>query len=710
MDLLTEVYERIWRGSARRYAEHEAQRLEREKNMQPGGDWHKVEEPARVQTRLRRKGYSRAMTDKLVDDSFADATAGIAVLERIIEDSELQDVRFLFGGARAARSVGRIVIRSSSGRVLAHGTGFMVSPRLMLTNNHVFGSSSTAANSTVQFDYFDSRDGSPIKAVEFTFEPDTFFVTDGGLDFTLVAVANRGRGGETLTERGWNPLIRESGKVLIGEPVNIIQHPRGEPMQIAIRKNPVVDRLDDFLHYRADTEPGSSGSPVCNDAWEIAALHHSSVPRMDGQGRILMRNGQPWDRRRSTINQIDWIANEGVRVSRIVAHIDALSLDASRQALFDAGFVAPPVAETAASGSAVPTGPAGGGEPAVRTEADGSVSWYFRVNFGQVGSVPAAVAPAPGRRLAGPREEVPGAAAEEQPFAGLAQALINRERREEPYYDVEADAAARKAYYSGTPGIDDGKASPRAQFEALHALLERTHTEEISYRRARWQYLYPWVDRRESGELRNIYSGTHLDPAEVLRQELERVEIFRPGSLAVWQERGLESLLVEDDALEIELEEAAGRPLFNCEHVVPQSWFEKRQPMRADLHHLFTCEPDCNSFRSNIPYFDFDPAFEAEMSDCGRREGDKFEPEMNHGVVARSTLYFLLRYPNEIGEEPRELQRDRLKVLKHWHRAHKVTRYELHRNAVIAKAQGNRNPLIDFPDLIDRIDFAKGFG
>ncbi|MCE0446644.1 endonuclease [Streptomyces tricolor] len=38
---------------------------------------------------------------------------------------------------------------------------------------------------------------------------------------------------------------------------------------------------------------------------------------------------------------------------------------------------------------------------------------------------------------------------------------------------------------------------------------------------------------------------------------------------------------------------------------MPQSWFAKREPMRGDLHHLFACEPECNSFRGNIPYTDF---------------------------------------------------------------------------------------------------------
>lgn len=40
---------------------------------------------------------------------------------------------------------------------------------------------------------------------------------------------------------------------------------------------------------------------------------------------------------------------------------------------------------------------------------------------------------------------------------------------------------------------------------------------------------------------------------------------------------------------------------FNCEHVVRQSWFGAAKPMRSDLHHLFTCDPGCNSFPLQHP-------------------------------------------------------------------------------------------------------------
>jgi len=78
------------------------------------------------------------------------------------------------------------------------------------------------------------------------------------------------------------------------------------------------------------------------------------------------------------------------------------------------------------------------------------------------------------------------------------------------------------------------------------------------------------------------------------------------------------------------------------------------------------------------------------------------------GAVARATLYFLLRYPGQIGHGG-ELKKDRLQVLLNWHRNGPVTSYERHRNAAIFEIQGNRNPLIDYPDWADSADFKRGF-
>ena len=78
-------------------------------------------------------------------------------------------------------------------------------------------------------------------------------------------------------------LINRSGKALLGERVSIIQHPQGNTKQIAIRENEVIDIFSDFIHYSTDTQPGSSGSPVFNDQWQVVGLHHAGVIQRDEQ-------------------------------------------------------------------------------------------------------------------------------------------------------------------------------------------------------------------------------------------------------------------------------------------------------------------------------------------------------------------------------------------------------------------------------------------
>ncbi len=214
--------------------------------------------------------------------------------------------------------------------------------------------------------------------------------------------------------------------------------------------------------------------------------------------------------------------------------------------------------------------------------------------------------------------------------------------------------------------------------------------------------VYPWVDLHRDETLHGIYSDESFTPRELMEADAA-VEAARTER---WQEfmfhesaPGPEAIVAELDLLEASLP-------FNCEHVVPQSWFAKKEPMRGDLHHLFACESACNSFRGNIPYFDFPDFDEAIRHSCGRRETSKFEPSAGKGPVARATLYFLLRYPGVIGDEERELQQNRLGLLLQWDRDHPAGEYEWHRNAAIAEVQGNRNPLIDHPEWVGQIDFA----
>jgi endonuclease I len=272
-----------------------------------------------------------------------------------------------------------------------------------------------------------------------------------------------------------------------------------------------------------------------------------------------------------------------------------------------------------------------------------------------------------------------------------------------PYYDDEADGAARTEYYRNIQ-IDD--LDERDLYKALNRLLTETHDNRTNYKPA--VHLYPWVDLHEDGSqrrLKSIYSEQEFDAEELIAADF-RIEREREQLREVLMRESRFSLI--DRARQFEVLEAA-MP-FNCEHVVPQSWFRKKEPMRGDLHHLFACEIPCNSMRAHFPFFDFPDFGEAIKADCGKHEGSKFEPAGGKGAVARATLYFLLRYPREINRSSGEYTEDGIKTLLKWHQAEEVSRYEKHRNAAIQEKQGNRNPLIDFPEWAKRIDFTQGLG
>jgi hypothetical protein len=61
----------------------------------------------------------------------------------------------------------------------------------------------------------------------------------------------------------------------VDAPVFIIQHPEAWPLKLAMDTKSVLKTDTTRVRYRTNTEPGSSGSPVFNQHWDLAALHHS---------------------------------------------------------------------------------------------------------------------------------------------------------------------------------------------------------------------------------------------------------------------------------------------------------------------------------------------------------------------------------------------------------------------------------------------------
>lgn len=206
--------------------------------------------------------------------------------EKVHFERDFLPAKFLRDGAERAKAVCRI--RSSIGEL---GTGFLVVNRgFLMTNNHVLPAPAAAEGGIAEFGF---EEGGQVSYVNLL--PERFFTTDIELDFTIVACDVT-----AVPEATPIALLRSPATVTRHEQVNIIQHPRGRPKEVALHENKVTRVQNQSIQYQTDTEPGSSGSPVFNNNWDLVALHHQGWSSADGSA-----------------------TNQGVRMSAIVAKLIA---------------------------------------------------------------------------------------------------------------------------------------------------------------------------------------------------------------------------------------------------------------------------------------------------------------------------------------------------------------------------------------------------
>ena len=211
------------------------------------------------------------VTDAKAQNNF-DRIKDEGTLEKLIGNtSDLKRIAWLRKGVETSRSVGRILTPNE------YGSGFLIKGEFLITNNHVLPTAEIAANSIVEMNYEEGINRSMLPTTIYKLQPDVFFSTNAELDFSIVKVNTQAEtGGEPLSH--WGHLSIDASPT--GVPANnsrviIIQHPNGGPKQIAITNNQVVNIYNgNYVQYTTDTLPGSSGSPVFDEKWNVIALHH----------------------------------------------------------------------------------------------------------------------------------------------------------------------------------------------------------------------------------------------------------------------------------------------------------------------------------------------------------------------------------------------------------------------------------------------------
>jgi len=207
-------------------------------------------------------------------EAFADTE--VVGFEKIIGVNNLRQIAWIEQAVHASRAACRIV--TSEGL----GSGFLIGPHTLMTNNHVIASVAVARETKVEFNYqlpFGAG-GEPSGAVRYDLDPEMLFRTSPAtdLDYTVVAVKTDGDSDKPALDTWGSLHLNPNADPVVNEHVVIVQHPNGGPKQIVLTANAVLQVMPPYLHYSTDTMAGSSGSPVFNDLWQVVAIHHAAGP------------------------------------------------------------------------------------------------------------------------------------------------------------------------------------------------------------------------------------------------------------------------------------------------------------------------------------------------------------------------------------------------------------------------------------------------
>lgn len=164
---------------------------------------------------------------------------------------------------------------------------------------------------------------------------------------------------------------------------------------------------------------------------------------------------------------------------------------------------------------------------------------------------------------------------------------------------------------------------------------------------------------------------------------------------------------------------------YNREHIIPQSVFNEKSPMKADAHFVYPADGYINNMRSNYPFGTVGTVTTTSNNGYSKLgsaasslgySGTVFEPNNEYkGDIARAILYFVTCYESELTSSEWKtfdmfdktsypsLTTWATTLLLAWSAADPVSQKEIDRNDAVDALQGNRNPFVDYPGLEEYI-------
>ncbi len=233
-------------------------------------------------------------------------------LERVLGTVGPQTLTWLHTGIERARSVA--LIRGPGGRGI--GTGFLVhggdlhptlgGERFVLTNAHVV--SACPDDGGIEPDQaiitFEAQTGTSGAQAYHRVAKLLWSSPKQKLDASLLRLDPEVEGIAPC------PIAKSLPAPTDDQRVYLIGHPKGGELSFSLQDNELLDHDGPpagkpgqpdrcLIHYRAPTEPGSSGSPVFNQAtdWQVIGLHHAGgeyVRKLNGQSGTYAANEAIW--------------------------------------------------------------------------------------------------------------------------------------------------------------------------------------------------------------------------------------------------------------------------------------------------------------------------------------------------------------------------------------------------------------------------------